>query len=172
MPSLYEGVKAFIRHGHNVHFITCSPPLQGSEVEVDHSKEYIKEGIRIYQFSIPLLSALKRLRNRTFSPHPLIQLFQYTIHLFSEYTIWILFTIGAVFKTKRVLTNTIQMWFMHTMNLPHWPVISWQKCIKCLILLGCLHIFILCLVFCRILVTICSSYFRLCYSFCLFNCSK
>ena len=102
MPSLYEGVKAFIRHGHNVHFITCFPPLHGSEVEVDHSKEYIKEGIRIYQFSIPLLSALKRLKNRTFSPHPLIQLFQYAIHLFSEYTIWILFTIGAVFKAKRV----------------------------------------------------------------------
>ena len=102
MPSLYEGVKAFIRHGHNVHFITCSPPLRGSEVEVDHSKEYIKEGIRIYQFSIPLLSVLKRLKNRTFSPHPLIQLFQYAIHLFSEYIIWILFTIGAIFKAKRV----------------------------------------------------------------------
>jgi glycosyltransferase involved in cell wall biosynthesis len=101
IPSLYEGVRAFIRNGHEVHFLTCFPPLyydvNGSNINKDCAKEYINN----YEFSIPVGNILKKLTNVTLS-NILIQLFQYAVRLASGYILWILFTYGAVKKGRSI----------------------------------------------------------------------
>jgi glycosyltransferase involved in cell wall biosynthesis len=102
IPSLYEGVKAFINNGHEVHFLTCFPPLYYEVDSNNISKDYVKEYINNYEFSIPFANILKQLRNVTLSNNLFIQLFQYAVHLASEYIVWILFTCGAIKKAKTI----------------------------------------------------------------------
>lgn len=102
MPSLYEGVKAFIRNGHNVHFITCFPPLSYEFKKTNHERQYIKEGIKFYEFSIPLIHTFKKLQSITFSSNLFLQFFQYPIQMGAEYLTWILFTVGAIAQARKV----------------------------------------------------------------------
>ena len=102
MPSLYEGVKAFIRNGHNVHFITCFPPLSYEIKTTNCEREYTKEGIKSYEFSIPLIQMFKKLQCIPLSSNLFLQFFQYPIQMGAEYLVWILFTIGAIAEARKI----------------------------------------------------------------------
>ena len=105
LPTIYNGVKAFVDAGHEVHFI--SPLLHLWRRDVDgefgkRPKEVLYDGIHVHRFNIPFLPLLRKLSLLKPSRRKILRYAGRLIEFVSLAVMWALFTICALMLALHV----------------------------------------------------------------------